>query len=643
MDQTEVRTTQSPPRLFQPTIRSHLAFTALSALVLLVMFSLLRLALLIYNRELIGATPASTFLEAFGNGVRFDLRVVVYAVAPLVLSLFAVRAMAARGLFRTWLTLFASITLFLGVLELDFYREFHQRLNSLVFQYMSEDPKTVMSMLWYGFPVVRYLLAWAFATWVLYRVFKAIDLATRPSQRKPREDSVIARPSAAAPWYVRGVVLFLCVLVCVLAARGTLRQGPPLRWGDAFTTESMFANQLGLNGTLTLVKAAKERFSEDRANIWKATLDDKVALETTRQMLLTPNDKLVDADEAAVRREFTPPAANTLPIRNVVVVLLESFAGHYVGALGAPGNITPYFDKLSKEGLLFTQFFSNGTHTHQGMFATMACFPNLPGFEYLMQTPEGGHKFSGLPQLLSARQYEDVYVYNGDFAWDNQSGFFSNQGMTTFIGRNDYVDPVFSDPTWGVSDQDMFARGNEELDKLASTGKPFYALLQSPLQPRALRVAEGPAGGARDRLRFARRAPDRHALFRLGAGPVLREGEEVAVLQGHPFRGGRRPWLRQPRAAHRDGPAPLQRAAAADRPRHPGEVRYPPADRRYPGRHRADHHGPARRRDRPPVLGPRPAEPAGRRQGLRRDQAVGQRAERRHRLRQPHPGAAEGR
>ena len=236
MDQTEVRTTQSPPRLFQPTIRSHLAFTALSALVLLVMFSLLRLALLIYNRELIGATPASTFLEAFGNGVRFDLRVVVYAVAPLVLSLFAVRAMAARGLFRTWLTLFASITLFLGVLELDFYREFHQRLNSLVFQYMSEDPKTVMSMLWYGFPVVRYLLAWAFATWVLYRVFKAIDLATRPSQRKPREDSVIARPSAAAPWYVRGVVLFLCVLVCVLAARGTLRQGPPLRWGDAFTT-----------------------------------------------------------------------------------------------------------------------------------------------------------------------------------------------------------------------------------------------------------------------------------------------------------------------------------------------------------------------------------------------------------------------
>ncbi|MGV8546710.1 sulfatase-like hydrolase/transferase, partial [Pseudomonas aeruginosa] len=80
---------------------------------------------------------------------------------------------------------------------------------------------------------------------------------------------------------------------------------------------------------------------------------------------------------------------------------------------------------------------------------------------------------------LSARQDEDGYVYNVDFAWDNQSCFFSNQGMTTCIGRNDYVDPVFSDPTGGVSDQDVFARGKEEVDKLASTGTPFCALLQS--------------------------------------------------------------------------------------------------------------------------------------------------------------------
>ncbi|KOX63317.1 hypothetical protein AA303_20060 [Pseudomonas psychrophila] len=458
-------------RVLQPTVKSHLAFTLLCALIMMVMFTLLRVALLVYNREMILDTPASTFLEAFANGLRFDLRIVVYFSIPLLLALLSAKAMTMRGVLRVWLLAASSLALFLGLMEMDFYREFHQRLNGLVFQYVKEDPKTVMSMLWYGFPVVRYLLAWAVGTVILYFAFRGADRVTRSS-------TASGASRAVAPWYGRVAVFMVLLLVCVVAARGTLRQGPPLRWGDAYTTDSNFANQLGLNGSLSLIAAAKSRFGDDRTNIWKATLEQPVAQQTVRDMLLTENDKLVDPDTAPVRRDTTPPAEKTLPIKNVVVILMESFAGHSVGALGRPGNITPYFDNLAKEGLLFERFFSNGTHTHQGMFATMACFPNLPGFEYLMQTPEGSHKLSGLPELLSARKFDDVYVYNGDFAWDNQSGFFSNQGMTTFVGRNDFVDPVFSDPTWGVSDQDMFNRGLEELKKREGK-EPFYALLQT--------------------------------------------------------------------------------------------------------------------------------------------------------------------
>ena len=461
-------------RVLQPTVKSHLAFTLLCALIMMVMFTLLRVALLVYNKEMILDTPASTFLEAFGNGLRFDARIVVYFSIPLLLALLSVKAMAMRGVLRFWLTAASSLALFLGLMEMDFYREFHQRLNGLVFQYVKEDPKTVMSMLWYGFPVVRYLLAWAGGTIILYFAFRGADRVTRSSVTR----AATGASRAVAPWYGRAAVFVVLLLVCVVLARGTLRQGPPLRWGDAYTTDSNFANQLGLNGSLSLIAAAKSRFGDDRTNIWKATLEQPEATQAVRDMLLTEHDKLVDADTAPVRRDTAPPEEKTLPIKNVVVILMESFAGHSVGALGRPGNITPYFDELSKQGLLFERFFSNGTHTHQGMFATMACFPNLPGFEYLMQTPEGSHKLSGLPELLSARKFDDVYVYNGDFAWDNQSGFFSNQGMTTFVGRNDFVDPVFSDPTWGVSDQDMFNRGLEELKKREGK-EPFYALLQT--------------------------------------------------------------------------------------------------------------------------------------------------------------------
>lgn len=452
------------PNTKTPNALQQLAFFLLSAFVLMVLYSLLRVALLQYNSDLIGETPADVFIEAFINGLRFDGKMVAFIMIPICLTFLIRPFMGWRFLQRLWLTFAACTAIFLGVLELDFYHEFHQRLNSLVFQYIKEDPRTVLSMIWYGYPVVKYLIAWIIITTIIWLIFKLIDRLT-------------SHPSKQYPVYVQLGLFVLCAAIIGVTARGTLRQGSPLRWGDAYTTNSPFANQLGLNGTLSLIDAARNL--KNRKSVWKSTMEPEKAQDIVRQMLLVPGETLVEKDKAVIRRDYTVVPEKTLPIRNVVIILLESFAGRYVGALGNNDNITPYFDQLAQEGLLFTNFFANGTHTHQGMFATMACFPNLPAYETLMQEPEGNNLFSGLPQLLSIRNMNDVYVYNGDFAWDNQSGFFSNQGMTTFIGRKDYVNPVFSDPTWGVSDQDMFTRSNEELEKLSQQGKPFYALLQS--------------------------------------------------------------------------------------------------------------------------------------------------------------------
>ncbi|NCT77322.1 Lipoteichoic acid synthase 1 [Stutzerimonas frequens] len=459
----------------QPGLRHHLLFMAGSALALLMLFTLLRLALLLYNRELLGDASLATLLEGFGNGLRFDLRLLVYICVPLSLAVLSRRAMAARRLQRLWLAACASLVILLGMVELNFYQEFHQRLNSLVFQYLAEDPATVLSMLWHGFPVLTLLSVWGGLTLIWSLLFGWLDRRCRP-----RAGLLTKRSTAPMQlsWHWHGATLVALVLISVVAARGTLRQGPPLRWGDAFTTDSVFINQLGLNPALTLYEEAKNRYSDHRDNAWKAVLPEDEALAVTRALLLTGNDRLADPELAAVRRDYRAPEAGRLPVRNVVVILMESFAGRYVGALGSRDGITPHFDRLAAEGLLFERFFANGTHTHQGMFASMACFPNLPGFEYLMQSPEGGNRFSGLPQLLSARAFNDVYVYNGDFAWDNQLGFFGNQGMTRFVGRNDYIDPVVADPTWGVSDQDMFDRAVQELGALAP-GEPFYALLQT--------------------------------------------------------------------------------------------------------------------------------------------------------------------
>ncbi|HAF92774.1 MAG TPA: hypothetical protein DCG67_13585, partial [Pseudomonas sp.] len=58
--------------------------------------------------------------------------------------------------------------------------EFHQRLNSLVFQYLSEDPATVLSMLWHGFPVLKLLGVWGGLTLLWSLLFGWLDRRCRP-------------------------------------------------------------------------------------------------------------------------------------------------------------------------------------------------------------------------------------------------------------------------------------------------------------------------------------------------------------------------------------------------------------------------------------------------------------------------------
>ncbi len=402
-------------------------------------------------------------VESFLMGLRFDLRMAAYAALPLILAPI-LRFRIYMVFCRVWLTTFTLGYVFFAIVELEFYREFQQRLNGLVFQYLSEDPRTVIAMLWHGLPVIRYLLAFSVvAALILYGVIRLFR-QYRFAEALPRSMPVVS--------VVCVVAMFM---VSVMSVRGTMRTGPPLRWGDAYVTDNLFLNHLALNGSFTLIKAWLNRKDEAANGKWMQ-LDTSVAETRTKQLLF------LNADEstASLQRPIGRVSENVRTIgampKNVIVILMESFAATHVGSMGGKLNVTPSFDALTHRGILFERFFSNGTHTHQGMFATLSCFPNLPGHEYLMQQPEGRHHFSGLSKLLP--DYQKLFVYNGDFSWDNQKGFFANQGFENFIGRNDYINPKHVDPVWGVSDEDMFNRGLLELDGL-DRDKPFFAVLQT--------------------------------------------------------------------------------------------------------------------------------------------------------------------
>lgn len=455
------------------TLLADINYIAFNSLLWLLLFGLCRCLLILWNFNLIEDISGYDLAHSFFIGARFDLTVIIPFMTPVILALALPQGLKQRWIYQSWMLIAGAFMLLIAVAEFEFYHEFHSRMNTIALQYLSEDAGTVSSMVINGSPVVSLLSIWLLLVALL--IFGTCFINKRTRQPVPQQ-------SLLSNYAFRVPVFFLVFILAVIAGRGTLRSGPPLRWGDAFNSNNLFANHLGLNGVHTLSRAAMGWNKSKSADEWLKFTDISSAQNTARDMLEVDGDLWLDENIGTVYRRSlpTPLTGKGLEgVTNVAIIMMESFSGYYVGALGSNANITPYFDELSKEGLLLTRFFSNGTHTHQGMFATFACFPNLPDHEYLMQQPAGDITFSGFPAVMNSLGYtQDAYVYNGDFAWDNQKGFFSKQGLRHFVGRNDYINPIYSDSTWGVSDQDMFNRAETELDLLDNSGR-FFAMLQT--------------------------------------------------------------------------------------------------------------------------------------------------------------------
>ena len=106
----------------------------------------------------------------------------------------------------------------------------------------------------------------------------------------------------------------------------------------------------------------------------------------------------------------------------------------------------------------------------------MLSFPNLPGYEYLMENIVSNQHFYTLPSILKQKGYQTFFLYNGNLSWDNMYGFFRKQGIDHFIGTHDYPNPIHRDRVWGVTDQDVFDRANQEFVQADKTG-PFFGLI----------------------------------------------------------------------------------------------------------------------------------------------------------------------
>ena len=429
----------------------------------MVYLTVLRFGFLLRHQGLAVDIPLSTLFESFVIGARFDMVVLSYLLIPLfILSnipfLSFERLKITRMVILTLFFFGTGLIFFLSLVDIEYFGEFGTRLSLWALEY-TDHP----DMMWYsirsGYPVALYLLLWGAALLVFALMVLKIKKGIFLIKRKVG--------------ILRHLVYFMLGLaLLVLGARGRTRLAP-IDWGLAYFSQYGFANQLALNGVYTLSKSWWEDSHENRNELLEKYhfYPSSQALSEVQKLLFNPREIMTDSLHSLARWYY--PNLNSQPNKdyNVVIVFLESWLSKYVGTLGGKPAVTPHFDSLAQQGILFDRFYATGTH--RGVVSILCSFPSQTGRSLMRKYTDNG-VLESIAEILKEKDYSNVLVYGGDLQFDNMEGFLRIRGFERFIGEGDFPEEERLGK-WGVPDHLVFRRANREFAKFGD--KPFLGVI----------------------------------------------------------------------------------------------------------------------------------------------------------------------
>jgi phosphoglycerol transferase MdoB-like AlkP superfamily enzyme len=414
-------------------------------------FFLLRLVLAVWVHGML-ETGFFVWARTLWVGIRLDLLAALLLSFPVALGLGVLPARLWQGrvgvsLLRAAFFLGLFLFLFIGTTEVAFFDEFNARFNYIAVDYLL-FPTEVAGNIWQSYPVLWILVGVGFLAGVIF------FFTHRSLERGLRQ---------SAGWTAKLLILHGVLLVILWLTT-------PL--SSLSVSQNRVQNEVASNGVLTFFQALLT--NDLNYDAFYKTLDKGEALRRTKR-LLAESEEGPPLEGAPNPLERSLHEDGTISRPNFVIIVEESFGASFTGVLGGRSDgITPSFDRLSKEGLLFTRFYATGSRTVRGLEAILCGFPPIPGVSILKRS-KSENVFT-LADVVKARGYETLFVYGGRGIFDGMGSFMRANGFDRFIEQKDFKAPVFT-TAWGVSDEDIFQRGLEEFEQFHSQGKPFLSMV----------------------------------------------------------------------------------------------------------------------------------------------------------------------
>ena len=399
------------------------------------------------------------FWQIFTIGLRFDIIMIAYltALPAVLISLlpdFILNKM--KGFFKIYFILFLFLFLLMELSTLDFIHQYDTRPNRLFLDYLIY-PREVMGTL-----IKSYLPSMIISTILSgIALFVAFKFAKK-----------LFIPVNGTPYKTKLILFPLVAFLVFFGARSSLTSKRPTNASNAIFSSDQMTNSLGLNSLYTVAFAAYSLKNE--GDVKKYGKMDELEAYTRVKKYMDVTD--FTSDEIPFLHIQKPDSAAKQ--YNVVFFLQESLGAEYVGSLGGL-PLTPEFDKLTKEGLLFTNLFCTGTRSVRGIEAVVTGFVPNPS-ESVVKLSNAQQGFFSLADVYGRLNYDTSFIYGGMANFDNMASFFNGNGFKNIIDETDLDKDgkkyAFKG-TWGYSDEDLAVKSNEYFKSLGN--KPFYSLMFS--------------------------------------------------------------------------------------------------------------------------------------------------------------------
>lgn len=146
---------------------------------------------------------------------------------------------------------------------------------------------------------------------------------------------------------------------------------------------------------------------------------------------------------------------------NILIILMESFTANAIEVVGGEAGITPNLNRLSKEGITFTNMYANSFRTDRGLVSVLNGYLAQPTTS-IMKYPAKSQTLPSIAKSLGEQGYVADMLYGGDINFTNMQSYFFSSGYSKITADRDF--PLTSRLSkWGANDDITFTHLYESI------------------------------------------------------------------------------------------------------------------------------------------------------------------------------------